>query len=320
MSQTLLPPQWLKLLADPYAVLGISVTADQSRIVKRYRTIAKQLHPDRYATSNESDKELATALFTRLLNPAYEKLKQQESRADTMAWLRLQARRMELPEVSPQQNPLVQQLIKTPTEEVDVVYEGAIATLASSQYKSLPEFQQVIQQLRELNLVYLKLKTHDLFIREKSTGIIPRTDNKPVSTNIEPKTEVVSPEKNYAQAHYQRAKLYAKNQNWIAAVQELRDALKLAPNNSDYHALIGYVYLKQNLTGMAKAHIRQALKLNANNPAALKCARWLKIEQLESPVVSNPSAAKAPKNFGIGAVLTWFAAKGRSPSGATTRH
>ncbi|MEB3177980.1 MAG: DnaJ domain-containing protein [Nostocaceae cyanobacterium] len=318
MSQTLLPPQWLKLLTDdPYAVLGISVMADENRIIKRYRTVAKQLHPDRYASSNNSDRELATALFTRVLNPAYEKLKQQNNRAEIMAMLRFQARRIPMEKFQTSQNQSVQQLLQTPPEAVDVVYEGAIAQAAETLYKSLPEFHQVAQQLRELNLVYLRLKTHELFIREKSTGIVPRQEYKPLTVVVEPQTATKIPEKNYAQSHYDRALVYAKNQKWSPAVQELRDALKLQPNNSDYHALIGYVYLKQNLTGMAKAHIRQALKLHSQHPLASKCAALLKIN-LEIPNPPPPKS-KAAEHSRLGALLNWFSTKGRSVSKASTR-
>ncbi|MFH7027424.1 MAG: hypothetical protein ACHBN1_18980 [Heteroscytonema crispum UTEX LB 1556] len=47
MSQTFLRPEWLKQLADPFAVLGISVAADERQILKRYHALAKFLQSDR---------------------------------------------------------------------------------------------------------------------------------------------------------------------------------------------------------------------------------------------------------------------------------
>ncbi len=56
---------------------------------------------------------------------------------------------------------------------------------------------------------------------------------------------------------------------------ELQDALKLEPNNSRCHSLIGVVYLKQNQNTMAKIHIRKALQLNPQEPLALKSKQFL---------------------------------------------
>lgn len=89
MSQTVLPAKWLKLLSDPYAVLGISVAADERRILKRYHALAKLLHPDRYAKRDNAEQELAKAIFTCLINPAYEQLKRTQKRAEKMLMLRL---------------------------------------------------------------------------------------------------------------------------------------------------------------------------------------------------------------------------------------
>jgi curved DNA-binding protein CbpA len=304
MSQTFLPTEWQRQLSDPYAVLGISVAADDSRIIKRYRAIAKQLHPDRYVASNNTDKELATAVFTRLINPAYENLKQQQSRSDTIAMLRLRARRLELKGEKAPQSSLSCQLIQIPVQEAEVFYEQAIAKLAENQYKSLAEFEQVTKQLNELNLIYLHLKTDNLFIREKRTGIIPAVETKPIQT-----TEVKEPPPNYAQSHYQRATQYGKQGNWTPAVLELRDAIKLEPDNSNYHALLGFVYFKQNLTGMATVHIRQALKLNPEQPLALKCASLLKIDPT-APVTPKAMA----KASGIAGLLSLFLTGKRSVS------
>ena len=39
---------------DPFSLLGISVSADEKRIAKRYRFVAKQLHPDMLAGTNNA--------------------------------------------------------------------------------------------------------------------------------------------------------------------------------------------------------------------------------------------------------------------------
>lgn len=277
MSQTLLTPEWLKQLSDPYAVLGISVTATEHQIVKRYHSLAKQLDSECFLRSDEADKELATSVFTYLIEPAYKLLKNPNLRNEIRAKLRLDAILLQLLKDSPLQTALAQELIQMPASEVDIFYEPVIASLAEAQYRSLVASYQITQQLRELNLVYFCLLSPNALIPENPLDITEANSDSVEFTLYEEKTVV----NNYAQRHYQRAIHYVKQANWKSAVQELRDAIKLEPNNSDYLALLGFVHLKQNLTGMAKVYLRQALKLNPKQPLALKYASRMKNEVLK---------------------------------------
>ncbi|MFC3099255.1 J domain-containing protein [Alteraurantiacibacter palmitatis] len=62
-------------MADPYTILGVSRTADQSAIKKAYRKLAKELHPDR-----NKDKPDAAARFAEVTQ-AYDLLSDAEQRA-----------------------------------------------------------------------------------------------------------------------------------------------------------------------------------------------------------------------------------------------
>ncbi len=95
----------------------------------------------------------------------------------------------------------------------------------------------------------------------------------------------------HAHHHYQRAILFAEQDNYQLAIQELRYAIKIEPNNSYYHTLLGVIHFRQNLTGMAKIYIRQALKFNPQNILALKYAELLKISP--SYVSKSPCFTKA---------------------------
>ncbi len=87
---------------DPFALIGISVNADEKRIAKRYRTIAKQLHPD--ALTNASPRPgtsqsgitpaEATEVIARIINPSYQKLKHDKNRQAVLTMLRLRMRRL----------------------------------------------------------------------------------------------------------------------------------------------------------------------------------------------------------------------------------
>lgn len=275
MSQIPFSADWLKQFSDPYAVMGLAVTADDRRALKRYRSVAKLLHPDSLTEADSETRDFATQLFARLVNPAYQKLKQEKGRSEMLATLRFRVRRMSKEEALVPKSPSARQLLSVPAASIDTFYEQAVTELADVQYHPLDRFVTIAPQIEELNLVYLRLKMGEPMIREKRTGIIPAAAAKPLEFTPAP----VTPEKsgNYDQRHYQRAQEYMKHAEWAKAVQELRDAIRIDPKKSDYHALLGKAYLMQNLQGMAKTYFQQALKLNPRHQLALQHAKQLNI-------------------------------------------
>ncbi|BAU41743.1 J domain-containing protein [Leptolyngbya sp. O-77] len=282
MSQRSFSPDWLTQFTDPYAVLGLSVTADERRVLKRYRAIAKLLHPDSFAQADAANRELATQLFARLVSPTYQKIKQDKGRAEHLALLRFRVRRMSREEPMHPQSAIAQALIKTSLANIDVFYEQAVTDLAAKQYTPLDQFESVTEQLGELNLVYLRLKMGEPIIREKRTGIVSTAAPTPAAFAPAPPTDEEKPAIDYAQRHYQRAQEYVRKNNPGLAVRELKDAIKIDPKKSEYHALLAVAYLMQDLPTMAKVHCRQALKLNPKDPLALRYAPRLNIP-LEAP-------------------------------------
>lgn len=282
MSQRSFSPDWLTQFTDPYAVLGLSVTADERRVLKRYRAIAKLLHPDSFAQADAASREFATQLFARLVSPTYQKIKQDKGRAEHLALLRFRVRRMSREEPMRPQSAIAQALIKTSLANIDVFYEQAVTDLAAKQYTPLDQFESVTEQLGELNLVYLRLKMGEPIIREKRTGIVSTAAPTPAAFAPAPPTDEEKPAVDYAQRHYQRAQEYVRKNNPGLAVRELKDAIKIDPKKSEYHALLAAAYLMQDLPTMAKVHCRQALKLNPKDPLALRYAPRLNIP-LEAP-------------------------------------
>jgi curved DNA-binding protein CbpA len=294
MTQRSFSTDWLKKLSDPYALLGVSVSSDDRRITKRYYELAKTLHPDSDRFPDPAHKDLANQLFAHLISPAYQKLKQEVTRAEALALLRLQVRRLNRQDgcMAPQSE-VARQLMQVPVKEADVFYEQAIAQSITSQYQLLSQFEEITHQLNELNLVYLCLKSGEPLIREKRVGLVSTMEMPPL--HLTPLAPEDPPLVTYAQRHYQRAEAYMKQQSWPAAVQELREAIKLEPEHSDYHGLIALAYLKQNLTGMATVHFRQALKLNPRNPLALQYAAQCNIKPT---VTANVKVYKEPARIG----------------------
>jgi Flp pilus assembly protein TadD len=117
----------------------------------------------------------------------------------------------------------------------------------------------------------------DVLMREKRTGLVSAAEAKPMQFTAAP-VDSATVSESYAQRHYRRAQEYMKKNNWKEAEQELRDAIKIEAGKSEYHALLGVVYMQQNLQSMAKVYLRQALKLNPKDPIACRFAPKLGIE------------------------------------------
>ncbi|QLE58864.1 J domain-containing protein [Nostoc sp. TCL26-01] len=302
MSQTFLHTEWLNKLSDPFAVLGVAVTADERRILNRYHVLAKLLHPDRYTHSNNLDKTLATAIFTRLINPAHEQLKHKSERNHLVATLRSEAIAQKKQAMFVEGS-VARKLVSMSAREAELYYEEAIASYAEAQYKSFSRSYHITQQIITLNLVYLCIQKPESMILQVNTPAKLKTPPQSVEIESTPhqKTSVQPALINYAQRHYQRAIQYAKQGNWALAVPELRDAIKLEPNNSDYYALLGFVHLRQNFLGMAKVYTRHALKLNPKQPLALKYSAEMKINLNE-----NTHPKSIAKAVGIAAMLSKF--------------
>ncbi len=69
---------------DHHAVLCIPVDADVKDIRKRYLAIARLLHPDTNSAASASEKQLSSEFLSKLVNPAYEKLSAERTRAEYM--------------------------------------------------------------------------------------------------------------------------------------------------------------------------------------------------------------------------------------------
>lgn len=294
MSHTPFSPEWLNQFTDPYAVLGVSVVADERRILKRYHRVAKQLHPDVQADYDADYRDFVGQALAKLVNPAYQRLKQDKNRSETLATLRFKVRRLAREDRFHPKGEHSRRLMAAADAEVDLIYEHALDQLSEHQYESVEAFTDRTQHISELNLAYFRRKMGEAIIREKRTGLVSAPAHPPVTpsaTATPPAPETTT----YADRHFRRAHDYLKAKNTAAAIQELKDALKLDPKNSNYHCLMGQAYLMGKLPGMAKVHFKQALRSNPNNSVALKYARQLNIDlTTTAPKAATSTRSAAP--------------------------
>lgn len=294
MSYSAFSPDWLnQFSSDPYAILGVSVAADERRILTRYRSVAKRLHPDAQFSAPSSHQEFVGQVLSKLVNPAYQRLKQEKGRSEILATLRFKVRRLTREQELKPQTDAGQRLLSIVEAEVDVIYEDQLGQLYQSQYDSPEAFELYTGQIAELNLIYLRRKMGTVVMREKRTGLMATSmATTPTSTVSEPSSTNPHVSISYADRHFKRAQEYLRTKNVTAALQELKDAIKLDPKNSNYHCLIGQVYLLANLPGMAKVHLKQALRLEPTHGIALKYAQQLNLD-LSSLTMDTNAAPQA---------------------------
>ena len=284
---------------DYHAILGVSVDADVKDIRKCYLKIARRLHPDSNATASPTEKQHKSELLSKWVNPAYEKLSSDRTRAEYMVVLSQMGKRLVQESSSVELNTdLARQLASVPN--VDHVYKSAIAKIAETQYDSLEKVLQIVAHISELNLVYLMRTAGKSFATAAQQAAQSKINTSAPSPNKATNTASPAPvappkEESVAIQYLRRAQeLLGKNQLAQARV-ELQDAIKLEPNNSRCHSLIGVVYLKQNQSTMAKVHFDRALQLDPNDETALKGKRVL-----EQALAQKPGGSKVTSSSNNG--------------------
>jgi tetratricopeptide (TPR) repeat protein len=310
-------PNWQDWLSDPYAVLGLPVTADPQRIMKRYRAVAKVLHPDRYGNADPQVRDWVTQVLARLVNPAYAKIKDDLGQREILALVRLQALQ-NLKDGVPVQRSIARSLMQQPVQSTEIFYEQQVSRIAETLYEVPTALDDRIQELLELNAVYLQLKQGDQ--RQRRTGLMtpdpyaqpvratptatPIPQNGAMSGSLSgamsgPLSSGLGTPQHYAQRHYDRAKHYAQTARWKEAIQELKDAIRLDPNCSNYHALMGFIYMKQEQMGMARVYFKHALKLNPEDKLAKRFSQYLPNPATSEPIVPEPKPAEKRRLFGL---------------------
>jgi tetratricopeptide (TPR) repeat protein len=245
---------------DHHAVLGLPLTTvDGEKFRNKYLQLAKLLHPDLAGTdADTSATELAEKYLAKLINPAYKTLYSDRTRKEHLATLRFLGQRLKLKSEPPElQCELAKKLLKYNHEQTYVKYYEEIA---SHEYESLDQVLDRIADLSELNLVYVM--TQDLNLDDNSFVNFATT---PVEL---PK---VSP----AFRNLQLAEVFISKKQWPEALKELKNGEKLDPENAYLLAQLGLVYLNQNVTLMAKSNFQKALKLDPQEPTALKYLKQL---------------------------------------------
>lgn len=280
---------------DHFAILGVSIDAEFNEIRKRYIKIARLLHPDTCPLENSEDRELAKDILSKLVSPAYNKFEKESERLEYYVVLNKITQNVALLK---NQLPLTTETAKQVASNPDFlnIYKNALSELAEKQYLDIRASLATIEEISQLNLAYLSRKNSKSPSAIASNTInLPKvatsSNNAGQNTDPPPKPKAKT---SLAEQSCQRAEKFIATQNITQAVSELREALKLEPNNCKVHALLGICYLQQNQMTMAKLEIQKAITLNPQEPKAIEAQQLF--EKANTPAGAAAKAKAATKN------------------------
>ncbi|MBD1829947.1 tetratricopeptide repeat protein [Microcoleus vaginatus GB1-A2] len=269
---------------DQHAILGIPLDAEFNDIRKRYMKIARRLHSDTCSFESQADKDWANQFLSKVVNPAYNKFSKESDRKEYNLLLTAIGKRVAKEQAKMQiESEAAKQLVTA--QNWEEAYKTAVSKLALKQYESVKETQEAINQISELNMVYLLRKE-----RTGGGGVAPTSPPKAVTSTSTEKTAAAAtpatvtppppppkPENSPAEAYCRRAQGFMDSKSYAKAILELKEGVKRDPKHSKAHALLAMCYLQQDQATMAKLEMNKALASNPEEPTALEVKK--KLEQ-----------------------------------------
>ncbi|WP_293135975.1 tetratricopeptide repeat protein [Microcoleus sp. bin38.metabat.b11b12b14.051] len=284
---------------DQHAILGIPLDAEFNDIRKRYMKIARRLHSDTCSFEDPADKDWANQFLSKVVNPAYNKFSKESDRKEYNLLLGTISKRLVKEQGKMQIESAAAKELAT-AKDLEEAYKTAVGKLALKQYESVQETQEAIDQISELNMVYLLRK-------ERSGGVISAgSASKPATATATPATATPAtatpatatpatatvpppplrpPLDSLPDQSCRRAQGFMDSKNYAKATLELKEALKREPKHSKAHALLAMCYLQQNQATMAKLEVQKALASNPEEPTALEVKK--KLEQVSAKDKKN---------------------------------
>jgi len=259
---------------DHHALLGTPLDASPQEIRQAYLKVAYRLHPDTCRAQTDKDKNLASKLFSKLVNPAYEVLSRNSSCTEHLLICSQTARN-----ALGDRDQLVRlnehtQKLWAAKNNPELVYRQILQVLARELYSDLSCVFPAVARISEVNLVFLLLKVDNPISSKPAAKVASRTI---VVQGFTPSSEPPAPAPKIPpqELHLRRANEYYDKKQYNQAISELREVLKIAPKNSEAHCLIGLAYLYSNMSTMAKVHLKTAQELDPQNPRVILAKREL---------------------------------------------
>ena len=273
---------------DQRAILGVPLDAEYNDIRKRYMKIARRLHSDTCSFESQADKDWANQFLSKVVNPAYNKFSKESDRKEYNLLLAAIGKRVAKEQAKMQIESAAAKQLAT-AKDWEEAYKTAVSKLALKQYESVKETQEAIDQISELNMVYLLRKERMGGGVGVAAGSPPKaatpTSTAKTAAAATPATPATAtpappppkPQVSPAEAYCRRAQGFMDSKSYAKAILELKEGVKRDPKHSEAHALLAMCYLQQDQATMAKLEMKKALDSNPEEPTALEVKK--KLEQ-----------------------------------------
>ncbi|MCU0544174.1 MAG: tetratricopeptide repeat protein [Oscillatoriaceae cyanobacterium Prado104] len=277
---------------DQHAILGVPLDAEFNDIRKRYMKIVRRLHSDTCPFEDEADKDWANQFLSKVVNPAYNKFSKDSDRKEYSLLLTAIVKRVakEQPIMQVESN-AAKQLASA--ADLQAAYTTAVLKLADKQYESKEQALEAIEQISELNMVYLLRKEQRgggvISVQQPAAAKPAAPANpapaaaaakpvaQPAAAPAAPPPPQPKPIVSVAEQSCGRAQGFMDSKNYAKATLELKEALKREPKNSKAHAMLAMCYFQQGQATMAKLEVQKALASDPQEPTALEVKK--KLEQ-----------------------------------------
>ena len=267
---------------DYYSILGVPISADPKTIRVRYLKLAYQLHPDTNRAATKEEKDQASNILSKIVNPAYENLYKDKLRKECELIFAEIAQRL-APDFDKiiLTSEIAKKLLQEDDQKLAQKYQELIEQIRKDQYQDFNKVLVRVGLLSELNMIYLvRQKQQELSqvstVEQSSQSDSPAVEKEPL-TRLE--KLILSAKKHIETVNYERA------------LFDLREAVKLDANCAEAHALLGSVYLEQNNKTYGRIHINKAVSLDSSNPEVKKAQE--KLDAIENK--GKKAQAKASK-------------------------
>ena len=269
-------------MIDHHAVLGFSLAAETKQVRKRYLKVARKLHPDSLREASEEERQLASELLSKQVNPAYEVLSQEKSAKEHKILLKMKQKQLSANRSLVALTSDVAKALLT-ENDLEASYTQSHEKLTATQFSDLTKVDNIIGQISELNAVYLMRKQQgDTTAGTTAAQAQPSggttagsangSNNEGSATAASGAVQRTTPKPSHRatiiQSYLKRAKEFESQRDYSRGILELREAIASHPKNAACHAYLSSLYLKSGQATLAKIHAKQALVFDPENETA----------------------------------------------------
>lgn len=256
---------------DHHAILGFSLAAESKQVRKRYLKVARKLHPDSLRSASEENKQKASELLSKMVNPAYEHLSQEKKAKEHEILLKMKQQQLVArPILLSAKSEEAKKLLATSNLEHE--YSAALQKVAQTQFDDLSRVDDAIALISELNAVYLMRKGN---VGSQPARTASSSGGKKAKDAV-PATPRRSQHDVIIESYLGRAKEFEYKKDYSRAILELREAIATHPKSAPCHARLSSLYLKSGQATLAKIHAKRALAFDAENEEAKKVQAQLR--------------------------------------------